>query len=148
MVCIGEMYAVTNDRRLAVGRHRKRDAVVQNPKALEFRSTEDVIGNEDIRDPGIGHHLGLADLLASDADRTEFDLPVGKERQLVGLYMRAQWQVMFVGIGLRAGEVRFRDASIDQNAWCIEIFDFHRPDIPLYGTAFALLKARSRRKDG
>ena len=40
---------------------------------------DDVGGNQDILDPGLGHHFGLAELLAGDPDGARIELPPRKD---------------------------------------------------------------------
>jgi hypothetical protein len=71
------------------------------------------IGDEDVVQPGFSHHLGLAQLLAGDADGTEFDLPLGKVGEFVGLDMRAQRQAMGAGVILHPHQIVLDDIEID-----------------------------------
>jgi hypothetical protein len=47
---------------------------VQRGEAGELRGPEDVVGQEDVGETAVGHRLGLADLLAGDADGAELHL--------------------------------------------------------------------------
>ena len=40
----------------------------------QFLTADDLVGDEDVLDPAIDHRLGLADLLAADADRAQLHL--------------------------------------------------------------------------
>ena len=48
------------------------------------------IGQPDVRDAGLGEHLGLAELRAADADGAALDLPARDQRALVRLGVRTE----------------------------------------------------------
>ena len=79
----------------------------------ELLLAQDVVGQEDICEPGIRHRLGLAELLAGDPDCAEFDLTAREPRKLVGLDMRAQFEPVGVGVGLRACKIGLDAGEID-----------------------------------
>ena len=65
-------------------------AARQRRQPLQLLSADDVVGDEDVVDAGVGHHLGLAELLAGDADGTELDLSARELRDLVRLDVRPE----------------------------------------------------------
>ena len=54
-----------------------------------FSSPMQVVADQDVVDPGLRHHLGLAEFLAGDAASAGRDLHPGEQRALVGLDVRA-----------------------------------------------------------
>jgi hypothetical protein len=54
----------------------------------QFLPTDDLVGDEHVRDPALDHGLGLADLLNAHADGAEGDLLQRDDRAFVGLGMR------------------------------------------------------------
>ncbi|MNT42913.1 hypothetical protein D3C72_1793530 [compost metagenome] len=86
----------------------------------QFGSAQDVVGQEDLGDVGIGEDLGLAQLLHGDAHGTQVHGPLGEAGQLVGLDVRAQLETMTIRIVLRPPEVGLDAVDIDQNGGCIE----------------------------
>lgn len=99
---------------------------MQRRQPVELARTEDVVGQEDVLQPRLRHHLGLAELLAGDADRAEFHLPFRQERQLVGLDVRAQLQAVRVGVVLSSPEIRLDAVEVDDDGGGVEVLDLHR----------------------
>ena len=89
----------------------------QGGEPLRLRLADEREREQDVLDPGVGHHLGLAELLARDPDRSGLELEPGELGQLVGLDVRAQRHPVLVAVGLHAGDV-----PLD----CVEVRDQHR----------------------
>ena len=121
MAGIGESVGEPFQRFPAVRCHRQRHAAVQRLEALQLGAPENVVGQKNIGEAGIGHHLGLADLLAGDADRAGRNLLLRPVGQLVGLDMRPELQSMAVGMRLRPLDVGFGAGGIDQDRRRIEV---------------------------
>ena len=98
----------------------------QRREAKRLGGTEQRIGDQDVVQPGIGHDLGLAELLAGDAAGAEFHLPVREGRHLVRLDMRTQAQAVAIAIGLHLSEVMLHAIEIDDGNRGIQILDAHR----------------------
>ena len=62
------------EQRLVVHAHRHRRPSRERTETLELLGADDVVRHEDVRDAGVGHHLGLAELLARDARGAEREL--------------------------------------------------------------------------
>ena len=90
-----------------------RHALVQGAQALELCRTEDVVGDEDVREAGIDEDLGLAHLLAIDAGGAGRALRLGDRHDLVGLDMGAQRLAVLIEIGLRAADIGGQPVLVD-----------------------------------
>ena len=100
-------------RRLAVGDDGKAgDAHGKRLQPRKLGLAQDVEGDENVVDAGIGHDFGFADLLAGDAARAGLDLRLGEARQLVRLDMRPALEAEPVAMGLEAGDVGERNRLV------------------------------------
>ena len=93
--------------------HRQPDPGREAGGALHLLGADEGERDQDVLDPGVGHHLRLAELLAGDPDRTCGELQAGDLRQLVGLRVRAQRQPVCVAVGLHRADVALDDVEID-----------------------------------
>ena len=100
-------------------------AASQRRQPVEFRLADEIVGHEDIRDAGVGHHLGLAELLAIDPFSAEPDLQMRELGDLVGLDVGPQAQSVAVEVALTAAEIVLHDVEIDDRAWRVEVLDQH-----------------------
>ena len=106
-----------------VERDGEAGAAGQGHQAGELGAAQQVEGQEDVAEAGIGHDLGLAQLLAGDADGAELDLAAGELRDLVGLDVRAELQPVRVGISLRAAEIGLDPVEVDEHGRGVEVVD-------------------------
>jgi hypothetical protein len=102
------------DGRRAVGNHAEAcHALVQGAQPRQFRRAENVIGDENIFEAGIGENFCLADLLAVDADGAGCALGLGHRDDLVRLDMRAECLAVLVEVSLRAADVGGEPVLVD-----------------------------------
>jgi hypothetical protein len=106
-----------------VRRHRQGDTAMQRQKPLQLGASENVVREKNVGQPGVGHHLGLADLLAGDADRTRRHLLLRPVGQFVRLDVWPELQPVLVGMGLGTGNVGFGACGVDQDRWRVEVVD-------------------------
>ena len=121
--CVREGSGQPLDGGRAVGGDGEDDTVVQRSQPVELLPADDVVGEKDVGQAGIGHHLGLADLLAGNAVGARLDLPFGKEGQLVGLDMGPEPRAGRVGGLLGAGDVALDAVEVDQNGGRVDLID-------------------------
>ena len=113
---IGERGGETvNGDRAVGGDGKARDSAGQRLQPGKLGRPQDVEGDEDVVEAGIGHDFRLADLLAGDPLGAGLDLGPGEERQLVRLDMRARLDAMAVEMGLEAGDVAPGDGLVDDD---------------------------------
>ena len=108
---------------VVVERDGEAGAAGQRDQAGELGAAQQIEGQEDVVQAGIGHDLGLAQLLAGDADGTQLDLAAGELRQLVGLDVGTELQPVRVGIILRAAEVGLDPVEVDEHGRGVEVVD-------------------------
>ena len=96
-----------------VGRDRDAGACEQVAEALELPLAEEVVRDQNVVDSGIGHHLGLAELLARDAPRAEVELAPGDLDDLVRLHVGPVDEPDLVAVALPALEVALEPAEVD-----------------------------------
>ena len=94
-------------------------------QALELGFADDIIGDQDIFDTALGHGLGLAELLADDADGAGGDLSAGDGGRFVGLGVDAQRDVEAVAGALQVGDVLIQDIEIDAEGGGVEFAKVH-----------------------
>ena len=91
---------VGGDRHVGLG--------LQRAEPRHLLVADQIVADQDVVDPGIRHHLGLADLLAGDALGAGRDLHLREHRALVGLDMRPVGDA-----GGIAGRLDARDVALD-----------------------------------
>ena len=91
---------VGGDRHVGLG--------LQRAEAGHLLLADQIVADQDVVDPGIRHHLGLAELLAGDALGAGRDLHLRQQRALVGLDMRPVGDA-----GGIAGRLDARDVALD-----------------------------------
>ena len=111
--------ATTSLSSVTVRRTRRASAT----RRVELGRAEQVVGQQDVVDAVVRHDLGLAQLLAGDADRAQRHLAVREFGDLVRLDVRAQPQAVLVGIGLGPAEVGLDAVEVDQDGGRVEIVD-------------------------
>jgi hypothetical protein len=120
---IGECRCKPGQRLGAVGSNGKCYPAVQGQQPLELCSPENIVGQKNIGEPGLGHHLRLADLLAGDAYGARLDLLPGEIGQLMRLDVGAKVQPVPVGIGLGAGDVGVGPVDVDEDGRRFDVVD-------------------------
>ena len=87
--------------------HAVRAGGIEEPlepaEAAELLLAEDIVADQDVVDAAIGHHLGLAELLAGDAARAGLDLEAGEFGRFMRLDMRAVGDALGIADGLQLG---------------------------------------------
>jgi len=73
------------------------------------------VGQPDVLNPRVGHHLGLAELRAADAGGAGVDLPARDHRALVSLAVRSQAHARVLRERLHRHDVRTEPTTIDEN---------------------------------
>ena len=111
---------IAGDHIRMVGGDRQDAAVVQRPQPVQLRRADQIVGQEDRTQAGIGHDGRFADLLAGDAGGAEVQLSACQLRHLVGFHMRPQRQPVLVGVGLRVRQVGFDAAQIHHHRRRVE----------------------------
>ena len=77
---------------------------------------DQIVGNQDVVDAGLRHHLGFADFLAGDALGAGLDLHLGEQWALVRLDMRTVGDAGCVAGGLDARDVALDLVHVDDGA--------------------------------
>ena len=107
------------------------DAAGKTRQALHLGCTDEVVGDQDVIEPGIGKDFRLAKLLAGDPLGAGRDLHVTDGRDLVGLDVGAIGEAKRIQAGLQALDVRFQLVEIHHHRRRIEVCHaLHRP-VPL-----------------
>ncbi len=95
----------------------------QGHQAAELGRPHDLVGDEDVRDPCVGHDLRFAHLRGGDAHGAGAELEVGNLRRLVGLDVRPQLQSGLRGCGLQAREVLTQDRAPHEQRRRVEVLE-------------------------
>ena len=88
---------------------------------LELRLARQVVRDQDVVDPGVGHHLRLAELLAGDAARAEGHLPARDLDGLVRLDVRAVREPDGVAVRLPPREVAIQPIDVDDEGRRVDL---------------------------
>ena len=96
-------------------------------KRAALAGAEDRIADEDVADAGRGHHLGLAELLAGDADRAAGELLVRERGELVRLDVRPERDAERVAVGLHAVDVALDRVEVDDQRGRVDVGEPHLP---------------------
>ena len=92
-------------------------------EACELLLADDLVGDEHVANAGGDERLGLADLLAADADRAALDLRVRDVRALVRLRVRAQRDAAAAhGVGHQV-EVALERVEVDDERRRVDVLD-------------------------
>src|SRR5690606_37949034 len=95
-------------------------AGMQGLEAGQLGGADNIVGQENLGDAGIGEDFGLAQLLHGDAHGAQFHGAFGEAGQFVGLDMGAELDGVAVGIGLYAGQIGLDAVKVDQDGGGIE----------------------------
>ena len=90
-------------------------------------AVNDLVAHEDVADAMIDERLGLADLLATDADGSKRHL---LERDLGAFVRLGVWTQLYAPVSRgrgHAGEVVFERIEIDEQGRCVHLLERH-PD--------------------
>ena len=93
----------------------------QRAEAADLLLAENVVGDQDVVEPGIGHHLGLADFLAGDAAGAGVALHGGDHGALVGLDVRPVGDARGVAQRLDTGDVALHHVEVDDHGGRAEL---------------------------
>ena len=96
------------DRNGIVAGDRHVGFCLQRAEPRHLLLADQIVADQDVVDPGIGHHFGLTELLAGDALGAGLDLHGGDDRALVGLDMRPVGDPCGI-----AGRLDPRDVALD-----------------------------------
>ena len=86
----------------------------KSDQPADLDRSHDLVGDQDVANARGGHHLGLAQLRARDADRAGGDLHPRNLRRLVRLRMRPPRDAMRAAGGDDPRDVGLHDVEIDQ----------------------------------
>ena len=113
---------------LVVDAHGNLDAPGERRQPLELRRADQVVRDQDVVDPGVGHHLRLAELLAGDAARAERHLPARDLDGLVRLDVRTVREPDGVAVRLPAGEVVLEPVDVDDDGRRVDLDHDEAPE--------------------
>ena len=105
-----------------VRHHLDGGALRQVGKALQLVAAHHVEGQQHVGDAGVGHDLGLAQLLDGDSLRPQLDLRLGQRHQLVGLDMWTVGEAGGVAALLPAAQVALYHVDVDDGHGGFEVF--------------------------
>ncbi len=111
-------------RRVADDRHLH--PLRQRRQPLRLRGTDEREREQDVVEARIGHHLGFAELLAGDPDRSRLHLQARELGQLVRLDVRPQRDSVLVAVGLHPEDVPFDRIEIAGQHRRLELGELHQ----------------------
>ena len=111
----------TREQPLVVDAHGNVDAPGEHRQPFELRLARQVVRDQDVVDPGVGHHLRLAELLAGDAARAEGHLPARDLDGLVRLDVRAVREPDCVAVRLPPREVAIQPIDVDDEGRRVDL---------------------------
>ena len=85
---------------------------------------------QDVVEAGVGHHLGLTQLLACDTARAGIDLELCEARQLVRLDVGSERELVLVAVALHAGDVPLDGIEVDGQHGRLEVGEARQPVAP------------------
>ncbi len=104
----------------AGGHHRSKAG--QTCQTVDLERVAHLVGQQDVGDAVAGEGLGLADLLAADADgAAQFLLQTLHIGGLVHLAMAAQAQTAGADIVAQLADIAFERVEIEQQAGCLDL---------------------------
>ena len=109
------------DHRRVVGGNGDGDALGQRPEPPGLLLAQDIVADQDVVEPAIGHHLGLAELLGGDAASAGLALQLGEGRALVRLDVGPIGDAGLVADGLDAGDIALDPVEIDDDCGGAEL---------------------------
>ncbi len=121
----GERRRKSARHEVRVADDRDRRLARQRREPLGLRRADEREGEQDVADPRGLHHLGLAELLAGDADGSGAKLHVRDRGQLVRLDMRAEGQRVLVAIALHTADVALDRIQVDRRDGRVQRRDVH-----------------------
>ena len=101
------------------------DPLEEAAQALQLRRPDDVEGDEDVGAAGVGHRLGLAQLLARDPDGAERELALRDLGAAVRLHVRAVREPVSVAVLLPAREVALEPVHVDDRGGRVDLVEAH-----------------------
>ena len=113
----GRLRQSGNDRRV-VGDDGDVDPPHQRGEPRHLLLADQVVADQDVVEPAVGHHFGFAELLAGDAFCAGVALERGQQRALVRLDVRAIGDACGVALRLHAGDVALDAVHVDDDGRC------------------------------
>jgi len=108
-----------------VGAHPDTGVMGKRHQPPQFLAADDLIRDEHVPDPTLDHRLGLADLLAAHADRTQIHLFQRNGRAFVGLGMRPRSH-RAPGDALRqTTQVALERVKVNHERWGVHLIERH-----------------------
>lgn len=118
-------YALDRSRRVSGHGEQRLLRADQPAQSFEFGPPDDIVRDQNILHAGIGHSLGLAQLLADNADGAGVHLQARYLRGLVGLGVHPQADIQLVAVGLHVGDVLLQHVQVDDQGRSIEFGEVH-----------------------
>ena len=98
----------------------------QRGEPLGLRGADEREREQDVVEARIGHHLGFAELLAGDPDRSRLQLQARELGQLVRLDVRPQRDPVLVAVGLHPEDVPLDRIEIAGQHGRLELGELHQ----------------------
>jgi len=99
--------------------------VGERHQPLQLLPADDFVGDEDVLDPALDHRLGLADLLAADADGAELDLFQSDDRAFMGLGVRPHSDAAARDPFRQAAQIALERVEIDDQGRGVDLVEGH-----------------------
>ena len=107
-----------------------RHATGERREPLRLGGADEREAEQDVVEAGVGHHLGLTQLLACDPVRAGIDLEPCEARQLVRLDVRPERERVLVAVALHAGDVPPDGVEVDGQHRRLEVGEPRHPVAP------------------
>ena len=91
-----------------------------------------LVGDEDVPDPGFGHHLGLAELRAGDAESTRLELHVRDLGDLLPFRVGPPPHAVAAEERGHLGDVALHQVEIDEQGRRVEMLFQHDGAWPIF----------------
>lgn len=101
----------------------------QRRDAAELRLADDLIRNEEIVQPRLGHGFGFADFRHGDTAGPSGELHLRNLRALVRLRVRAEGHTVRVRVGLHVLQVFRQPLPVDEQCRGVEFYVSHRKNL-------------------
>src|SRR5439155_22585135 len=117
----------TRDRD-GIAHHADGDALRERREPLDLGGAYERKADQDVVEAGVGHYLGLAELLTGDPARPRADLQPRDLRELVRLDMRAEGEPVLSAVALHAGDVPLDRVEVGGEHGRVERVETHARD--------------------
>ena len=108
-----------------VGAHADAGDMCERGEAPQFLASDNLVGDEHVRDPALDHRLGLADLLNAHADRAERNLLQRDDRAFVGLGVRPRPDIRAGDAVGQAAQIALERVEIDDECGSVDLVEGH-----------------------